>query len=134
MEIIERASPILKDIVDAFHQIGVPTWVILVVFVCYAVAKEFRVLERPDAKSERELLSADQMTFRQALMDQVRALRDECGGLRSELAACETRHDVLAKQLSTILDNVKATGIEFLMSLSPAAPMDAGSSAKVIKP
>jgi chromosome segregation ATPase len=98
--------------------------VLFVIFVGYAVAKEFRILEKPAEKSERELLSADQLTFRKSLMEQVRTLNGDVKSLREEHADCEKRssdceerYEALAAKFSFVIAEIKAGGLDILMKL-----------------
>jgi len=111
-------------LIQWIHEVGVPTWVLFVIFVGYAIAKELRVLEKPAEKSERELLSADQLTFRKSLMEQVRTLTGDVKALREEHADCEKRssdceerYEILAAKFSSVIAEIKSGGLDILMKL-----------------
>ena len=116
----------IKDVIDAGHTVGLPTWVLAGLFLMYVVGKEFRVLSRfGPRKSERELLSADQETFRSALMKRITSLQDAYDQMAKhheacerKSADCEARCDALNERLHAIMSGIKASGIDFLMKLA----------------
>ena len=121
-----------KDVVGLAQAVGLPTWILATIFVAYAVAKEYRLLSRfGRGKSERELLSADQETFRTALMKRVAGLQDAYDKMADHHEACERKYsdcearcDALNERLHAIMAGIKASGIDFLMKLAELdAPM-----------
>lgn len=122
----------VKDIIDAGHAVGLPTSILAILFLSYVIGKELRILSRfGPAKSERELLSADQETFRTALMNRINTLQDAYNKMAEHHDACERKYsdcearcDALSERLHAIMAGIKASGIDFLMKLAELdAPM-----------
>ena len=116
----------VKDIIDAGHAVGLPTSILAILFLSYVIGKEMRILSRfGPAKSERELLSADQETFRTALMNRINTLQDAYNKMAEHHDACERKYsdcearcDALNERLHAIMSGIKASGIDFLMKLA----------------
>lgn len=108
----------MKDVIDAGHAVGLPTSVLAIILLSYIIAKEMRLLSRfGPAKSERELLSADQETFRTALMKRVNTLQANYDKMAKANEECEARCAALSDRLHLIMAGIKSSGIDFLMKL-----------------
>ena len=118
----------MQDAIDAFHQIGMPTWLILGVFVVYAISKELHLLSwigPPGRMSEREALSADEIAFRKAILArldssevdrlqlhiQLRACEDRHSDMEAKLDACERKHDTALNRISVLERLIQSAGI-----------------------
>lgn len=126
----------MKDFIEAFHDVGIPYWMLFGVIVAYAVAKELhvlRVFDRPATKSDRELLSMDEKEFRQAMLEDRRQLRQdlaECDARHvqmeqrheAEMTACEARYSALEKRFTDFLNAAQVAGLDLLMKIAPARP------------
>lgn len=113
----------MEEVLKLFAEVGVPTWVLAALFVVYAIVKEMHLFEGRGHKSERELLSADELTFRQGLMDRIKAQGLEIEVLHKELATCHFQHAKLSMQLDEAIYALRSAGLQFLTKMSPSDPM-----------
>lgn len=131
----------MSELLTVLLRSGVPPIVLVLLVIAYLIADKKGILRRKVSRKEisqvqREMLSADEETFRRALMDQMEGLVLRCDKaekahtdcLEAQRQAAEAHRDCqrrlqeLYEFMNELLDKVKSAGVTLLMDLSPPAP------------
>lgn len=112
----------MDDLTDFLHRMGMPAWAVAFIASAYIVFDKLKPWSKR-GKSEREILSSDEMTFRKALMDRLADVEGRLETCMKGHAACQAANARLEERLTQIVNAAAAAGIELAIKLSPVAPM-----------
>lgn len=105
----------MDDFTAFLHRMGVPAWAVAILSVAYIAMDKLKLWHRR-GKSEREILSSDEMTFRRHLMERLESVE-------SRLTECMSKHDDCQRNMQTLIHAAAAAGVKFAVDVSPVAPV-----------
>jgi|SRR6185437_6909863 len=112
----------MNDLTDFLRAQGVPAWIAVVLAALYILVDKLHLWPR-QGKSEREILSADEITFRTALMERLKDVEGRLEKCMKGHADCQAANAKLEERLDLIVKAAAAAGIEFAVKVSPVAPI-----------
>jgi len=116
----------MDALIDYLRKSGLPAWSVAILILLYVLADKLKLVHRPARKSDREMLSADEATFRKALMEEVGRLRGEVRQLHNDLTDCHDNHAALAERLEEMIETAKEAGLDWMIKLTKPAPYGGG--------
>jgi hypothetical protein len=104
----------MDEISATLHRLGVPSSVIAIIAVTWIFIREFKPFQRPARRSDREILSQDEQSFRQSILDRLKvteargeASEQDRAKLRVEVAECEKRHIEAAEKFEQTVSDLR---------------------------
>lgn len=101
----------MDDIIGVLEKAGVPAGLIGVGAGAFYLADKFHIWERPNRKTDRELLSADEKNFRRDLLERVKSLEESCSALGGKLRECEDKHAKLSAWILRMMEELRQAGL-----------------------
>lgn len=112
----------MSDLVSFLKDHGWPGWLAALIAGAWFAVDKLHLWPR-HGKSEREILSADELTFRKDLMARLAEYErrlDECMKAHTE---CREANGRLDEKMQTLVRAAAAAGIKFAVEISPVAPV-----------
>lgn len=93
----------MGDILAFLDKHGVPAGLILICMVGLYLADKLHLWQRPARKSDREMLSLDELSFRRDLLKRI-------GLLETSLTHCEDKHAIAIAWMVGIISDLRKAG------------------------